>query len=173
MRSLFFVVSITPVLFFPFFYNAPNPVDKLHSKDLVVVTLKKKKSRRKKNVKISPRKRCVRMYVQVYDAPVMWCISFPPPLLLSLLLQLHFPILHPFFIRFFFFFFYFFPKPSMEKDWFEPWTNWHCSSGQSIESRLIGLIINSNPIRSIALISLFVRGIILPEGRLYNRPSGF
>lgn len=62
MRSLFFVVSITLVLSFFFFFFLQcetNPVDKLHSKDLVVVTLK---NRNKKKRKKKKEEKCKKFY---------------------------------------------------------------------------------------------------------------
>lgn len=59
MRSLFFVVSITLVLSFFFLQCETNPVDKLHSKDLVVVTLKNRKKKKRKKKK---EEKCKKFY---------------------------------------------------------------------------------------------------------------
>lgn len=140
MRSLFFVVSITLVLSFFFLQCETNPVDKLHSKDLVVVTLKnrkkrKEKRRRRKNVKnFTPKMvRALRSSLMRFSFYARaWCI-LPPLLLLPplLSLQLHFSITHPpFFLRFLSLFFFSNETINWEK---VDSTNWHCSCGQSID----------------------------------------
>lgn len=129
-------------LFFFFLQCETNPVDKLHSKDLVVVTLKnrkKKKGKKKKKEKCKkckkPRKWCVR-YVQV------WCVShftrerdvFSLPSYFSLFYYrcscIFLSRIPLFFLHFLFLFFFSNETINWEK---VDSTNWHCSCGQSID----------------------------------------
>lgn len=116
--------------FFLFFFLQceTNPVDKLHSKDLVVVTLKnrkkrKEKRRRRKNVKnFTPKMvRALRSSLMRFSFYARaWCI-LPPLLLLPplLSLQLHFSIAHPpFFSSFPFSLFLFQRNRQLGKGWF-------------------------------------------------------
>lgn len=139
MRSLFFVVSITLVLSFFFLQCETNPVDKLHSKDLVVVTLKnrnkkKEKRRRRKNVKnFTPKMvRALRSSLMRFSFYARAWFSLPSYFSLlyyrcSCIFLSRIPL---FFLRFLSLFFFSNETVNWEK---VDSTNWHCSCGQSID----------------------------------------